>query len=61
MEKTKARRFWQEVWKRDVEKQRYTKKGAVKKGFENQPDSYLVSTTIWEMSDKEFDEIVKLV
>lgn len=59
MEKTQAKRFWQEVWKRYVEKQKYTKQGEIKKGFEERTDSFMVSSAIWDMSDKEFQEIIK--
>ncbi len=60
MEKTKAKRFWQEIWKRYVDKQRYTKKGSIRKGFEGKSDSYMVAQAIWTMSDKEFEKIINL-
>jgi len=59
MEKTQAKRFWQEVWKRYVEKQKYTKQGEIRKGFEERTDSFMVSSAIWDMSNKEFQEIIK--
>ena len=61
MEKTIAKRFWQEVWKRYVEKQRYNKNGSVKETCKYQTDSYFVSQAIWMMSDDEFKEILSRV
>lgn len=46
MTKTKAQIFWQKVWDRYVGKQRYTKDGAVKEGFEEKTDSYMVAQAI---------------
>ena len=60
MEKTKAKRFWQKIWDIHVAKQRYSKAGYVKKGFEDITDSYMVAQAIWNMSDKEFEEIISL-
>lgn len=60
MERTKAKRFWQEVWDRYVDKQKYDNNEMIKKGMEDKSDSFMVSTAIWEMSDKEFDKILNL-
>lgn len=59
MEKTYAKRFWQEIWTRYVEKQKYKRDGDIRKGYEDKTDSFMVSTAIWNMSDKEFNEIIK--
>ena len=62
MSESLSQRFWQEVWERYVNKQKYNKEGTkIRKGFENKSDSFLVSTAIWEMSDKEFKEIFNKV
>lgn len=59
--KTKAQRFWQAVWERYVNKQKYTKQGNIKKRFSGilHMDSVMVSNAIWDLSDKEFTKIMK--